>query len=190
MKPKVGGLSLYALPGPKYSKTDWCRAVRNVHAKHPLSWRHSLNNETRFKSIKESFPVLYLAFDDNTALMEVQALRGNPNPAQVVAPGWTIARVTVQLDRVADLRTPGERAKVDTTVQELTGDWADYANRTGTSVVSSNPPAPTQKFGENLYRWTDCQGFLSPSSRNSMLPNLVVFPDRVTIDPRTLTIQS
>ena len=35
---------------------------------------------------------------------------------------------------------------------------------------------------KDLYRMTCCQGFLTPSFRNSTLPNLIVFPDRVSTD--------
>lgn len=190
MKPMAGRLSLYSLPDPTFPKTDWCRAVKDIYSKYPLSWQHSYNNETRFKSSGVVFPVLYLAFDANTALLEVQALQGEDDPTQVTAPGWTIAKVAVSLDRVADLRTPSERAKVETTVQELTGDWVGYSHRTRASFVSSNPPAPTQKLGEMLYQRTDCQGFLTPSARNSRFPNLAVFPDKVSIDASMLAIRS
>ena len=82
-----------------------------------------------------------------------------------------------------------ERARIQTTVQELTGDWADYAKRTVNSPdVSSTPPAPTQQLGEDLYQIPRCQGFLMPSARNSIHPNLVVFPDRVRINHNGLTI--
>ena len=95
----------------------------------------------------------------------------------------------MRLDRIADLRTETERARIQTTIQELTGDWVNYAVRTASSPdVASTPPAPTQQLGEDLYRMTPCQGFLTPSARNSTLPNLVVFPDRVRIDHDTLAI--
>ena len=98
-------------------------------------------------------------------------------------------QVSVRLDHVADLRTASERTRIQTTVQELTGDWEDYVARNRNSPdVSSTPPAPPQQLGEDLYQIPCCQGFLTPSARNSILPNLVVFPDRVSIDHDTLTI--
>ena len=101
-----------------------------------------------------------------------------------------IVRVTIHLDRVVDFRTPGGRTIIQTTVQELTGDWVDYDYRvTASPDIASNPPAPTQKLGEALYQHTSCQGFLTPSAKNSVLPNLVIFPDRVKIDHRALTIE-
>ena len=161
------------------------------HARAPLAWRHSCTAKSRFKESKTSFPVLYLAPDRLTALLEVRALLGHPRGGAIASsPGrWRVARVEVRLDRVADLRTATERARIQTTVQELTGDWVDYAVRTASSLdVASTPPAPTQQLGEDLYRMTRCQGFLTPSAKNSTLPNLVVFPDRVRIDHDTMTI--
>lgn len=107
-----------------------------------------------------------------------------------VSRDWNIVRVAVHLARVADFRTPGGRASILTTVQELTGDWVDYDFRVAASPeIASNPPAPTQKLGEALYhQHTSCQGFLTPSAKNPVLPNLVIFPDRVSIDQRALTI--
>lgn len=103
--------------------------------------------------------------------------------------GPVIVPVTVHLDRVVDFRTSGERAIVPTTVQELTGDWVDYYSRVAASPeIASNPPAPTQKLGEALYKHTNCQGFLTPSAKNPVLPNLVIFPDRVSIDRHAFTI--
>ena len=188
----VRGLALHTLPGPGYAKTDWYRAVPASHARDPLEWGHSYRSKSRFKQAKSRFPLLYLAPDRLTALLEVRGLLGNPRSRPIVfgAGRWHIAKVTVRLDRVVDLRTTSERATVPTTVQELTGDWEDYAARTNASPeVSSIPPAPTQEIGESLYQLPNCQGFLTPSARNSILPNLVVFPDRVSIDRGALTIQ-
>jgi len=105
------------------------------------------------------------------------------------ASGWRTFRIDVRLDRVADLRGPAERLKVETTVQELTGDWRGYGYRTPASPISSVPPAPTQRLGAALYANTSCQGFLTPSAKNPSYPNLVVFPDRVAVDVGSLKIE-
>ena len=188
----VGKLTLHALPGPGYTRSTWYRTVREKYAAQPLDCEHTRWNGSRFKPSAEEFSILYLAPDYSTALLEAGALLSHPRRGTV--PGrsgrWQTVRVNVRLDRVVDLRTTGERNQVATTVQELTGDWLNYAHRTAsTPDVSSTPPAPTQNLGVALYQGTDCQGFLTPSARNSMLPNLVVFPDRVSIDRGTLTIQ-
>ena len=188
----VGGLRLHALPGRGYAKTHWYRAVSPVHARFPLAWRHTRTAKTRFKRAGAHYPLLYLAPDRFTALLEVRGLLGHPRsgPIMPVSGDWHIVKVTVNLDRVADFRSSGERATVTTTVQELTGDWVDYDSRTVVSPeIASGPPAPTQQLGEALYQRTSCQGFLTPSARNPVLPNLVVFPDRVRIDRRALTIE-
>ena len=167
---------------------QWCRAVRQRYAAHPL--RSSWSNETRFKALGPIFPLLYFASDANTALLEVRAIVGRPDPAKVSAIGWTTVHVDVRLDSVVDLRGSGDRGKVESTVQELTGDWKDYANRASTSQdISSSPPAPTQRFGAALYSDTKCQGFLTPSSKNPLVANLVVFADRVIIDEKALAIR-
>lgn len=185
------GLSLHALPGPEYAKTDWYRAVSISHSGKPLAWRHTYTVTSRFKESGASFPLLYLAPDRFTALLEVRALLGHPRTGTIVrmTGSWHVARVKVRLDHVADLRTTSGRARIRTTVQELTGDWVDYESRTDDSAdVASMPPAPTQRLGESLYRMPRCQGFLTPSARNSIVPNLVVFPDRVSIDHNAMTI--
>ena len=191
MNCSVSALSLHALPGPQYAKNDWYRAVRISHAGKPLAWGHSYTGKTRYKQAKAIFPLLYLAPDALTARLEVRALMGHPRSGSIsaVPGGWRVVQVSVRLDHVADLRTASERTRIQTTVQELTGDWEDYVARNRNSPdVSSTPPAPTQQLGEDLYQIPCCQGFLTPSARNSILPNLVVFPDRVSIDHGTLTI--
>ena len=119
----VSGLSLHALPGPEYAKTDWYRAVSISHAGMPLAWRHSYTGKTRFKEARASFPLLYLAPDRFTALLEVRAFLGHPRTRSIarMSGRWHVARVDVRLDHVADLRTTNERAQIQTTVQELTG---------------------------------------------------------------------
>lgn len=178
-------------------RQTWVRAVRREYAADPLWWDRSASaspsrptQDSRFKAEGAAFPVLYFAWDKNTALLETRAIKGNPDPSQVSTPGWRTFRVDVRLDRVADLRSHGERLKVETTVQELTGDWKGYRYRTEASEVSSVPPAPTQRFGAALYTNGLCQGFLTPSAMNPLYPNLVVFPDRVATDVASLRIDS
>lgn len=192
MTPRAGLLTLNALPGKKYKKTDWYRAVDPKYVQRPLAWSHTVGRPTRFKPRRTTYPVVYFAPDGDTALLEARARLGHPRSGPLVATSESrqVVQITIRLDRIADLRTASERVKIQTTVQELTGDWEDYAARTLTSPeVSSQPPAPTQALGEALYQRTDCQGFLTPSARNPILPNLVIFPDRVTIDHRSLTIE-
>ena len=131
----VSGLSLHALPSPGYTKVDWYRAVSIIHAHAPLAWEHSCTVKSRFKPAKATFPLLYLAPDRFTALLEVRELLGHPRTGSITrVPGrWHVAQVHVRLDRIADLRTETERVRVRTTVQELTGDWVDYAVRTPNS---------------------------------------------------------
>ena len=165
----VSALPLYPVPRPEYAKTDWYRAVRISHAGKPLAWGHSYTGKTRFKEATASFPLLYLAPDRLTALLEVRAFLGHPRTGSIVpmTGRWHVARVDVRLDHVVDLRTRSEQTRIQTTVQELTGEWADYAERTDNSPdASSMPPAPTQQLGEDLYRMTRCQGFLTPSAAN------------------------
>lgn len=188
----VGRLPLHALPGRQYAKKHWYRAVAPVYAGFPLAWGHTWTEKSRFKRAGSRYPILYLAPDRFTALLEVRGLLGHPQsgPIMPVSGSWHIVRVTVHLDRVVDFRTPGQRATIPTTVQELTGDWVDYGNRfAASSEIKSNPPAPTQTLGEALYQHPNCQGFLTPSAKNPVLPNLVIFPDRVSIDQSALTIE-
>ena len=187
MKPSVKDLELSSL-----ELQSWCRAVKREYAKHPLWWEPSERSrqalEARFKARRTTFALLHFAWDENTALLEAGAMKGTPDPMASSADGWVTVRVSVRLDRVADLRGMVERRKVGTTAQELTGDWRAYGERTGASLISSVPPAPTQRFGEVLYAGTECQAFLTPSAKNPLFPNLVVFPRRTKIDEATLTI--
>ena len=166
----VSALPLYPVPRAEYAKIDWYRAVRISHAGKPLAWGHSYTGKTRFKEATASFPLLYLAPDRLTALLEVRAFLGHPRTGSIVpmTGRWHVARVDVRLDHVVDLRTRSERTRIQTTVQELTGEWADYTERTDNSPDASlMPPAPTQQLGEDLYRMTRCQGFLTPSAANA-----------------------
>ncbi|MXY51062.1 MAG: RES domain-containing protein [Gammaproteobacteria bacterium] len=163
--------------------SNWHHAVELRFAGSPL-WA-SPTNDARFKAGGTTYPLLHFASDEGTALLEV----GVPGPGSSSVKNWKVFCVSVHLDQVVDLRGTAGRDKVSTTVQELTGDWRGYAERTPTTPISSSPPAPTQALGEALYSRTKCQGFLTPSAKNPKFPNLVVFADRVRVDEDALTIE-
>jgi hypothetical protein len=99
-----------------------------------------------------------------------------PNPRQ----SWLILNVQVTLQAVADLTNVAEHIKLDTTAQELTGDWRCYALRH--AHVSVSQPiglAPTQRLGSAIHSLQRIEGFRAVSARVPTHMNLVVFPDRL-----------
>ena len=87
---------------------------------------------------------------------------------------------------VIDFGEPVSRAAIDTTIQELTGDWNGYRIRR----LSASPSlpigglrthAPTQELGAwfATHLTRDYRGFLSPSARNPLVQNLVLFYDHL-----------
>ena len=130
----------------------WYRAIPPERAATALSTAHTVLVPSRFRPAdggRAAFPLLYLSESHLVALMEVEALFGGgwrdggfvPNPDR----SWIIINVRVTLQRVADLTDPSEQAKLGTTVQELTGDWKGYHQRSAhTPVRQPTGPAPTQ----------------------------------------------
>jgi hypothetical protein len=103
----------------------------------PLGTAHTPTHATRFNpgtSTDPAFEILYLAEDATVALFEVQALLGSahsgatfvPNPA---GGAWTLIDVEVTLQSVVDLTKLTARRCIETSVQELTGDWRGYELR-------------------------------------------------------------
>jgi hypothetical protein len=81
---------------------------------------------------------------------------------------------------VADLTNGAEHNKLDTTAQELTGDWRCYGLRhANVSVSQPIGLAPTQRLGRAIHRLRRIEGFRAISSRVPTHMNLVVFPDRL-----------
>lgn len=175
----------------------WYRAVRQHHFTTALSFGHSVTTPTRFNpgsTGRAGFGVLYLAENQQVTLFEVMALVGSPLAGQPVvanpnAGPWTVAPVTVRLSRVIDLCDPAQLQLIDTTVQELTGDWRGYRLR----AVGGHPhTAPTQQLGAALYARVRPEAVLTYSAKDSTARNLVVFPTRLRknslvelIDPHT-----
>ena len=164
-------------------KVPWYRAAPAsvANPRHVPSAR-AIN---RFNGGQTGYQLLYFAPNPQTALFEARALLGFiTGPFAPAAPSprsWTIFRYQIQngID-VVDFGQPVNRAAVDTTVQELTGDWEGYHVRrfpiqpTSPAIVSQRIHAPTQELGAWLSA-RNYQGFLSPSARNPLIQNLVLF---------------
>ena len=83
---------------------------------------------------------------------------------------------------MVDFSDPVARAIAPTTVQELTGDWFGYYQRSHDilpthlpAVRSTNPLAPTQRLANSVYASTWANGLLAPSAKATTVANLVLF---------------
>lgn len=195
---------------PRPAVGVWYRAVRVIHFRTTLSFAHTASIPSRFNPghPRTGFPILYLTEDPITALFEVNAVLGGPLPNSAFVPNpsihagnqhWVPVQVDVQLTRIADLTLASQRRIVDTSAQELTGDWRGYTLRNPTPRVAAPyfTNVPTQRLGVGLFRVRGLEGFLTYSARNPVRRNLVVFPTKVRkgnwvrfTDPTTGTVYS
>ncbi len=167
----------------------WYRAVKIPHLmKTPLDAAHTVTIPGRFNPgtvHHPAFPVLYLAEDHLVALFEVYALLGSPMPGlpYVANPNnpWAIINVHVQLSSVANLCRVNQRKLIETTVQELTGDWRGYLLRNPKPSIA--PPhwtnIPTQRLGSSLNALPGLEGFVTYSAKVPTMRTLVIFPDKL-----------
>src|SRR6185437_13041392 len=97
-----------------------------------------------------------------------------PNPA---GGAWTTMDVDAHLHAVLDLTRRTSRMRIETSVQELTGDWRAYElrnpNRLRGGVNGSD--VPTQLLGRRLHRIRGVEGFLAYSARIATKKNLMIF---------------
>jgi hypothetical protein len=166
----------------------WYRAVRAQYATTPLASAHTVKHTGRFHNGSEQRPgieVIYLTDDPQVALYEVRAVLGSPLPGKGNVPNpnptaWTILPVTVALQSVADLTRDSELQVIDTSVQELTGDWEGYSFR----PQHQNAPrpyfthVPTQQLSVTLHQTGLFEGLMSYSAVDPRHRNLVLFPTR------------
>ena len=164
------------------------RAIQTAYLGSALSVAHTAHSPSRFSNPQPLLPgpqYLYLAEDASVALFEVEALFGGvwspgnivPNPRVA----WTILNVRVNLGSVADLSDVSQQSLLDTTVQELTGDWRGYQLRAtmGGSVVAPTGSAPTQDLGAALFQVPGLEGFRTVSAQVPYRKTLVIFPQRI-----------
>ena len=189
MKPdRVAGLA-----GMRLASSTWYRATPK--GSKPLEFHHTSKATTRFGSADSRYFLLYFAPDPTTALLEVEAVVATHNPPRThnIRPNaYTVWPVSVALGNVVDFGDPLCRSIVETSTQELTGDWRAQHPVAGSppAVRSTASEAPTQQLGAALEYDLDVEGFLTPSAKKPTISNLVVFPHRVAIDPSGLRIAS
>ncbi|MCI0525728.1 MAG: RES family NAD+ phosphorylase [Acidobacteria bacterium] len=173
-------------------KGVWYRAIQPHFLATALATSHTKTNPSRFNagrllSPPDQFRMLYLAENPMLALFEVQALLGSPMTPGGIVPhprrAWTILNIAVNLRAVADMTDTASHqpmSGVDTSAQELTGDWRGYQLRSAlTSVIAPTGSAPTQDLGRELYVAGSFEGFLAVSAKLPDQKNLIVFPDRL-----------
>ena len=166
----------------------WYRAILPAYLPTALQASQSMRFPSRFNAGADAeppFPTLYLAENQVVAMYEVQALFGSPltpvpNPHAGGA-GWVLLQVEVRLRSVVDLIRSDELTKLETSVQELTGDWRNYARS------SSRIRPPTHLLGQALHAQGDIEAFRTASARLPGQRVLVVFPDRLASGSRIAT---
>ena len=81
-------------------------------------------------------------------------------------------RIELGLDPSIVDAGPAQLDAIETTVQEMTGDWHSYRWRATT--------APTQDLASAIFGLPDApMGMMAPSARNPLRNNLILFADRL-----------
>jgi RES domain-containing protein len=136
----------------------------------PLSTQGAYANGGRYNAPKQMH-VLYMAEDPITGLSEARMLI-DPSGQMLHRPSTRLVlALDFRLDTVLDLADPTILDALETSFQELTGDWTqdEYHNR----------PVPTQQLGAACFRNSSFHGIRYPSARNPQRYNFVVFRDRL-----------
>jgi hypothetical protein len=152
----------------------WYRVVGTGYLLNAIATAHTVVVPSRFYDPITAYPQfssLYLSDSPLVAMFEAQALFGSPTtPGKAVpapAGGWVVLTVRVQLEAVVDLSDVASQALLDASVQELTGDWQGYRQRSlVTNVAGPIGTAPTQSLGEAIYRDArDLEALLTVSAK-------------------------
>lgn len=163
------------LPTVALPQTDWYRCVPAQFAHTPP---RTSTGRTRFNP--GHLRILYFAPNARLARFEARALLGSyfhtsvPNPG----PPYVVVQYRISLGQQARIvdATEFQLPVIDTTVQEMTGDWFSYPRNFPTTVTN----APTQDLADAIHKRMDKPvGLLAPSARNPFADNLILFEDRV-----------
>lgn len=158
----------------------WYRALPLQHLATALQTSQTRFIPGRFNDGAGLFNVLYLCENQFVAFMEVGATFGSltnviPNPSVA----WAALNVRVTLNAVADL--VANVSLLQTSAQELTGDWRSYSERrtSGSIVGVETGTPPTQQLGFALYSAPRLEGFLTFSAKMPAYRCLVIFPQKL-----------
>ena len=165
---RAADLPLIPLPTP-----TWYRAVQPALGRLPP--RVSIG-PTRFNPGRGALRLVYFARDDRVARFEARDILGSFFHASVPAAAvrHVVAEYNVALsdEPIVDAREPN-LPTVDTTLQEMTGDWFTYPRGSGVD-------APTQQLAVAIHnREGHPLGLIAPSARNPLANNLILFADRL-----------
>jgi hypothetical protein len=169
-------------------RSSWFRAVSLKYLETALNSSHTSITSSRFSSgsiLIPSHEIVYLAKTPELALYEVGAMLGTPFKPGSSVPhlhlSIAILSVQVQLQHVADLTdVPAAQIPLETTAQELTGDWIGYSTRGwNTTVKHPTGPAPTQLLGAALFQCGLYEAFRTPSAKIPHEEVLAIFPERL-----------
>ncbi|RMH23012.1 MAG: RES domain-containing protein [Acidobacteria bacterium] len=183
---KASQAAIATLPRRAESRT-WFRAIQTRHLGTALAVAHTNTVTSRFSGATPNQPghqILYLAENPMVALLEVQALLGQPTTPGGLVPqpraSWTVLNASVNLQQLVDLTDLAAQAALETSAQELTGDWVGYRLR-GPHTTVSQPTglAPTHELGHELYQAPDLEGFRTLSAKAPYHEALVVFPQKL-----------
>ena len=154
---------------------SWWRSVppnrQWVNGPPPVS-----TDPTRFNPGHDVLHLLYFASDPLVARFEARDLLGQFFGKHV--PASELRHVIVEYainpgEQIAICDASETRLPIiDTTVQEMTGEWRAYP------FGAAN--APTQDLAVAIYHRADKpKGLIAPSARNPCTNNLILFPDRL-----------
>lgn len=181
-------LAAVALLPHQAENRTWYRVVGTRYLASAIATAHTVAVSSRFYDSNTAYPQfssLYVSDSSLVAMFEAQALLGSPTipGGSVPAPAsaWIVLTVQVRLDAVVDLSDVASQALLDTSVEELTGDWRGYTQRSAATNVSyPTGTAPTQHLGEAIHRDSrDLEGLLTVSAKVPYNRNLIVFPDHL-----------
>ena len=169
---RAGELPVVPLP-----QTFWFRSVKKQYQYDPPHFQRST---TRFNP--DNLQAIYFAPDSLLARFEARDVLGQWFGD--ATPSFRDRHVVVEYridlgprPAIVDACS-AQLATVDTTVQEMTGDWHSYGRGT---------LAPTQDLASAVFNRPDSpMGLIAPSARNPLHHNLVLFADR--LPPRSVSL--
>lgn len=161
------------LPLIRLARILWYRSVEERYQFEPPPARE---RPTRFNP--GNLQVMYFAPDQVLARFEARDVLGHWFGDAVPAPRDRHVVVEYSIDlgpkrAIVDVRPP-QLTTVETTVQEMTGDWHSYP--------WGDADAPTQALARAIHGRSDAPlGLTAPSARNPQLDNLILFADRLPL---------